>query len=275
VGAAPASNGAVNLAELLGEEYSKDPAFKPFKEVGDLAKAYRETKSMVGKPRFDVPAEDADPAVVADFYKKLGVPDAVDGYAFEIPKEYPEHMGEYMKETLDAFAKTAHELKLTPKQAAGLQQWFDKTAIELGGDAFAGRQAEAAAADKALDEYYTQAFGEKKGVISAEVQTILPQAIQDKELFGKISAGLSNEALLAVGAVVQHMKTKYGMADQNIGSDGNNSGMSGDDLRKQAQQLMSSDAYRNPMSKDHAEAKKQVAELYQRFSSLTAQGKSR
>lgn len=267
----------LDMAALIGEEFAKDPTFKDFKDPRQLAKAYKDTKALVGQPRYDIPADDAPDTVRKDFYTKLGVPDAPDGYGLAAPEGYPEHMGEYMKETLGEFAKIAHENNITPKQAKAIQTWFDNHAIELSTSALktnaAAAEAEIAAANSQLTEIFTKQFGDKTGEAVAHVKAVLETVFPDVAQRQGLEKTMSNEALLAIAAVEKHYRTTYGLADQTIGDSAGTSTKSLADMRKDAQDLMATEAYTNAMHPEHNATKEKAQKMYQQWANLTEAGK--
>lgn len=120
--------------ELTGDESSRTFLGR-FKGDGDkvevpveLVKSAIESHKMQGG-MVRIPAENATPADIQVFNKKIGVPDKPEGYELKIPDKSPE--GFFQDDTLKAAAKDAHELGI-PK--AKMEALFDR---------FAGRQIEA------------------------------------------------------------------------------------------------------------------------------------
>jgi hypothetical protein len=266
---APADTGRAWLGE-----FAEDPAFKDFKDIAGLGKAYRDTKAMVGKPRFDVPTDETPPEVASEFYKKLGVPDAADGYGLKAPEGLPEHMGEYMAETLQEFASKAHELKLTPAQAKGLQEWHDAMAVKLGEANVQSTTQAKAEADTRLSEGFAKIFGDKTIEASERVKATLMAAIPEN-MRADLAESLPNEALLAIALVEQHYRKTYGQSDSNLGDNTASVGVTADDMRKQAVDLMATKEYRDQMHPDHANTRSKVEALYRQLGSLTAPQKKR
>lgn len=84
-------------------------------------KAY-ELEKLVGG-RVKVPGKDATDEERKAFAKAIGVPDDKEGYAFDVPKNLPADLP-YDEGAATEFKGVAHEIGLTPGQAAKLHDWF-------------------------------------------------------------------------------------------------------------------------------------------------------
>lgn len=266
--AAP-DTGAPSVQSFLPAEYATDPMFQSFKDVDGLAKAFRDTKAMVGKPRYDVPGADAAPEVVSEFYKKMGVPDTADAYGLKAPEGYPAHMGEYMTETLKEYQGIAHQLHLTPAQAAGIQKWFDDHSIKLVGAQTAASEAQAKASQEKLTAFYNQNFGEQTAQVMTNVKDTLAKAIP-QEMRGEMEKVLSDDALNAIALVDRFYRKQYGLEDANVGA-GSSTGTMSDPkaLREEAQKLMSSAEYRDGFHPQNKATREKVDALYKQIAQLT------
>lgn len=240
----------------------------------DVLKSYTELEKSIGKPKYDIPASDAAPEVLADYYKKMGVPDAPEGYALEAPAEYPEHMGEYMKDTLGEFAKVAHDAKMTPAQAKAVQGWFDNMAIGLGKSAEDAQAQAIADGNTKLNDLFTQSFGERAAAVSAEAGEIMQKAVPE-DIRKALGDQTPEETLQIVALVHQYMKKEYGLSDNNLDDQGLPTGKTLEDVRKESQTLMASDAYRDPMHKDHAATVQKVNADYKTIAALTNAAKKK
>ena len=244
-------------------------------KTDDVLKSYTELEKAIGKPKYGVPPTDAPPEQQAEFYKALGVPETPEAYGLKPPEGFPEHMGEYMTDTLNEYVKVAHDLKLTPKQAEGLQKWYDNMAMQLGEAGQKAQTAEAQASQAKLTEHFTKLFGNQTGEAVARVKQSMTEAIPDAGLREALSKTLPDEALVAIAAIEQHYRKTYGKADENIGKDGQSSAKSLEDLRVEAKQLMASDAYRDPMHKDHKATREKAEQMYKDIGALTDAARKR
>lgn len=259
------SEGSLDMVKIFGEDFTKDPALKDFKDPASFVKAFKDTKAMVGKPRFDVPGQDAPPEQVSDFYKKLGVPETPDAYGLKADANVPEHNNETNVAFLKAFGDQAHELKLTKSQAEGMQKFFDDLAVNVG-----KTQAEAQAAEDAqLNSLLSKALGGENldiaaGRIKADIEKVLPPEMRDL-----LANKVSNEALAAIALIEKHYRITYGMSDKNAGDQGSPSGRSQLDLQKEARDLMGSKEYQNPIDPGHKAVREKVNALYKTIGELT------
>lgn len=103
----------------IPEGLRENKSLGKFKNPGEVAQAYVNLEQHLGK-RFEPPGEDATPEARAEWRKKTGVPDTVEGY--ENPT-IPEGV------TLDDglvsnFKKRAHEIGISGRDAKALMEWF-------------------------------------------------------------------------------------------------------------------------------------------------------
>ncbi len=270
-GASPAPNSQpaggdqpVDMAKIFGEDFAKDPNLAKFKTPQDVAKSYKELQAMASKPRFDVPTAETPPEQAAEFYKKMGVPDAPDAYGLKPDAYRPEGNNESNAEFLKAFSTVAHEAKLTPTQAQAVHKFMDDISANVDKSLLASQAAD----DAKLDEMFTKALGAEKDTAVARIEQLIKDVVPE-EMKSLISGKFSNEANLMLTLIDKHYRTKYGQSDNNMGDPGNNSGKTSADLRSQASQLMASPAYRNPMDPGHKSVKDQVDSLYKTIGELT------
>lgn len=245
----------------------------------DVFKSYGELEKRMSTPRYDVPDDKAAPeartAWEKSVFKALGVPESPEAYGLSAPEGYPEHMGEYMKETLGEFGKVAHSLNMTASQAKGVQTWFDDMALKLGEAGVAAQKSETDAANARMDEHFTKVFGDQKTVAVEQVKQDMVKAIPDAALREDLAKALPNEALVVIAAMQKHYAETYGKADQNQGDQGAGAGKTIEELRDDAKKLMASPEYRDPMHKDHKNTKDKVNQMYKDIGALTDQARKK
>ena len=127
--------------DKLPDGLKGDPSLAVFQSLPQLAKAYKETKSMVGK-RTAPPTDKSTPDEVAAWRALMGAPESPDDYGALKPDDIPDEM---WSPEIEAEAKAlAHKYHLPPsvlKEFAGLNVKGTKVAYER----------EIAAAKQALD----------------------------------------------------------------------------------------------------------------------------
>ena len=106
-------DGNATWMEKLGidAELRKEAAFADLPDVNALAKGYINAQRMVGKDKFVVPNQDAPDAEWRETFKKLGLPEGVSDYKFDLTDV------EVSKEDNEAYKNFAHAAGILPKQA--------------------------------------------------------------------------------------------------------------------------------------------------------------
>lgn len=79
-----------------------------FKNVGDMAKSYRELESRLGVKGTHIPGKDAKPEEVAAFRKAMGIPEAANGYNIK-PEQMPDGITWPADEVLAPILEAAHK----------------------------------------------------------------------------------------------------------------------------------------------------------------------
>lgn len=107
--------GAKTWLDGLPDDLKGDASLKRFTDVPNLAKAYKNLESQLGKDRITVPGPHTTDEEWQAIYKKMGLPD---------PDKY-EIKGEGLKDdVLKDFKAAAHKAGLLPKQAQAAIDWF-------------------------------------------------------------------------------------------------------------------------------------------------------
>lgn len=270
-GAPPSAPAAAPAAANNQPAADGRPAYVPEKfwnpetkgvKTEDAFKSYTELEKKLREPRYDVPAADVPPeartAWEDNVFKAFGVPETPDGYGIEVADDAE-------KETVGAFATKMHSLKMNPAQVNGVVEWLKEQAGSIN-DVEIQEETDRSAR---LDGFYTKTFGDQKVAVVERVKTALAEAIPDSATRADIEKSLPPEALNAIGAIHEHYRKTYGLADQTQGDQGGNAGKSPEDLRTDAKAMMASEAYRDPMHKDHKSTKDKVNQAYRDIDALT------
>lgn len=106
----------------MPDDYKTEKTLEKFKTddgIQNLVKSYVELEKWKGSA-IKLPGDNASEKDVADFRKKLGIPDSPDKYTLK----YPEHEHIKVDEALDKEWKgLAHKIGLTPKQAQAMTEY--------------------------------------------------------------------------------------------------------------------------------------------------------
>lgn len=143
-----------------------------FSKYGDPVQALQHTLSLsqlLGKKSDAVviPAADAPKEEWAPVLKRLGVPESPEGYGLKVPESLPEGVNLDPAE-IGEFSKFAHEIGLTPQQAAKLQEYD----ITRAGKSVAGSQAETQAAQQASFKAESDALNKAWGTGNERTQKV-------------------------------------------------------------------------------------------------------
>ncbi len=267
--ATQAAAGAQDFKTQLGE-YGKDPAFEGFKDPQALAKAYKETKSLVGQ-KLGIPADDATPEAKNAFYKALGVPDKAEEYGLKAPENLPEAVAKfYSNEQLTEYQAKAKELNLTPAQAKGLQEWNDATMAKK----IEQLQAQAGTSDKEFNTQAAKLYGSEDNANKALSTARTMTEKYAPEWLRKELPSMPNTALLAIAAVATGLSKEMTGEDMVINGGGTQAPMkSVAELHQDAKALMALPEYSSPFAKGldiHEKSKKDVQAIYAQISQQKA-----
>jgi hypothetical protein len=109
-----------NWKDALPDDIKNDPSLKAIHNVQDLAKSYKHSQGLIGRDRVVVP--DSKTATEADwkaFYQKVGLPQKLEEYNVEVPKN-----ARFADGFLSEFKKTAYEAGVLPHQMNKMLSWY-------------------------------------------------------------------------------------------------------------------------------------------------------
>ena len=114
------------------EEIRGHKSLEHITDVGALAKSYVNAQSMIGADKLAIPGKHATDEDWSEVYRRLGRPDAPDGY--ELDNGMPEGV-EQIDDMLNWFKGAAHEAGLTPSQAQKLLGGYNQfLGTQVGAD---------------------------------------------------------------------------------------------------------------------------------------------
>ena len=112
---------AVDFKSLIPAEYKEEKSLQNFNKMDDFVKSYLHSQKMVGLDKIPVPNKHATDEDWKEVYKRLGSPEAADGYKYSLPEGHA-----VPEETLKSFSEEAVKLGLLPNQADGIMKYYNE-----------------------------------------------------------------------------------------------------------------------------------------------------
>tara|TARA_R100000278_G_scaffold99730_1_gene76482 strand:- start:1002 stop:1871 length:870 start_codon:yes stop_codon:yes gene_type:complete len=167
------------------------------KDANEVGQYIKELQSFAGK-KGDIPKSDASQEEWDAFYQKLGRPENVEGYDFEVGDNFKEIAGEetpFFENAVEGFKQKAFELGASSEQAEGLVDWY----LEMVANNIQENNTSFDDFNKEQDQELRREWGEEydgmwRGIESMLVTNGMPQENYDmlKE------AGIFNDPNIAV-----------------------------------------------------------------------------
>jgi len=112
---------AVDFQSLIPAEYKEEKSLQNFNKMDDFVKSYLHSQKMVGLDKIPVPNKHATEDDWKEVYKRLGSPEAADGYKYSLPEGHA-----VPEDTLKSFSEEAVKLGLLPNQADGIMKYYNE-----------------------------------------------------------------------------------------------------------------------------------------------------
>ncbi len=232
---------------------------KNINSADDLFTQFENAQALVGRS-VQLPGETATGEDWNAVFNKLGRPESVDGYEINAPAD----SDEATKQQVNGLKELFHKQGVTKKQATSLIEGFQSMS-KAQQDALLAAQA---TKDSEFEKLVNSIFGDKadeaKKVSRNLLDKFAPDALKDK------LKDMSETQMTAVAAVLKGITDKYISQDdlRDLGGMTASSGKSIDSLKKEAREIMASEAYTNQMHVDHASAVAKSGELYKQVVAL-------
>lgn len=159
--------------DRLPDGLKSNPSLQTISSLPDLAKAYVETKSLVGK-RMEMPGEGASPEQIASWRKTVGAPEKPEGYRGDARNLKPDALPDEMW-NVDAegkFLEIAHKHHLPPAAVKDILSFYGGSVI----DSLKGSQADEAVMLQAetakLQQQWGKEFDANIGAASRMAKTV-------------------------------------------------------------------------------------------------------
>lgn len=105
--------------EKLSDDLKEEPSLRTIHDLPSLAKSYVHAQKSIGADKLVIPSKHATPEDWTKVFQKLGLPEKLDDYKIDVPKDV---------QINEAFVNSAKEqlfkLGVMPKAATELVNWF-------------------------------------------------------------------------------------------------------------------------------------------------------
>ncbi len=249
---------AKDLKLNVEREILVDPALGPITDLNSLVKSYVHAQRKIGQKGVLIPSENSSKEEWDDFYQKVGVPLEEQKYldSVKFDKEKVKLDEGFQKE----FLKMAHNLRMQPKQAQQVFEFFDNQAKSTS-ERFMKQTEETMQQelDKLRDEWGPDAYNAKLGKTAQYIKETIGQDFLT--YLGQSGLGKNAQIVKAFASIAD----KYYKED-NIPS-GSTSTMTISDIQKEINTIMSNfdDPYHKSSHSDH---KRRVDEVHELFAKL-------
>jgi len=158
-GVAPAAGTqppAATWRDSLPDDIKGEACLQPIADIGALAKGYVHAQKLVGSDKIFVPSQHATDQDWQQVFRKLGVPEKVEDYKIERPKD-----ASFDDEFVGQFKSKAHAFGILPKQAQSLVNWFNEASKSKSQQLATQYQTELTTGLTALKQEWGQAYDAK------------------------------------------------------------------------------------------------------------------
>ena len=148
--------------EMIPEDLREHPSLSPIKDVGNLARSFVNAQKLIGADKIPFPTNPTEEDL-SNIYSRLGRPETPEGYEFATD-------GNVITEDVAAeYAGVAHKLGLSPKQAAGILDYYKGSVGQTTEEMEQLAQEQAEQTTNELKREWGNSFGDKvaaaKGII--------------------------------------------------------------------------------------------------------------
>jgi hypothetical protein len=140
--------------EMIPEDLREHPSLSPIKDVGNLARSFVNAQKLIGADKIPFPTNPTEEDL-SNIYSRLGRPETPEGYEFATD-------GNVITEDVAAeYAGVAHQLGLSPKQAAGILDYYKGSVGQTTEQMEQLAQEQAEQTTNELKREWGNAFGDK------------------------------------------------------------------------------------------------------------------
>jgi len=226
--------------ETLPDALRSEKSLTKFKAPADVAQAYVNLERMLGS-RVPLPSEKSTPEEIAEFRRKIGVPEKHDEYG---EYQLPEGANPWDRDSEKSFLKKAHEAGMTKVQVDALRGWYTEWATGIVQQDQAGNAARLAKGFEQIKQEWGPLTQRNLGLVSRVVGDYGDPDLKTM-LDGELA--LANGEKLSVGNHPAFLKFIHRIAN-DLAEDGliktDNLGMGSNDAKAEISKLMNTAEYR-------------------------------
>ena len=190
-----------SMLEQIDDEDVKNAGFwknLQGKDANEVGQYIKELNSFAGK-KGDIPKSDASEEEWAEFYKKMGRPEDVQGYDFSINEDFAEIVGEeaagLYATAIEEFKSEIFKLGANTDQAEALVDWYLERAANT---TIESKKALEESTQQKTDEL-KKAWGESYDGMNKSIEGLLKNnGMEDEHIKWARESGLLNEPTLAI-----------------------------------------------------------------------------
>lgn len=254
---------AKDLKLTVEKDILSDPALGPISDLNSLVKSYVHAQRKIGQKGVLIPTENATKEEWDTFYQKIGVPLEEQKYldSFKYNKETDSIGEEFHKE----FAKQAHALRVSPKQAQELYNFFNTKTKETSENFMTETSANM---QRELDDLMSTMGPEGYQVKLTKASSFLKENADPEFLSYLAESGLGKNAKL-VNAFMK-MADKFYKEDPIPNPSDSNYGRAPQDLEREINQVIGNfdDPYHKTGHPDHNRRVGEVQEWFEKLDKI-------
>lgn len=256
-GTPPAEFGALpeKWYEKLPEDLRGEGSLKLIHDIPSLAKSYVNAQKMVGAEKIAIPGKHATDDDWKNVYSKLGLPQKLEEYRLEAPKDVG-----FEEEFLKQFVEQAHKNGVLPKQAQGLLNWMGEATKAVEVKTAEKMKLDREAAIGSLQKEWGDAFKQKVAEANFALKKIgSPELAKFLEESGLGDNPLLVKAFASAASLLKEDK----IVGEEAGSFGSALSPSEAQRKIEAITMDIKGPYYNPEHPKHKEAVAEMQSLYQ------------
>lgn len=259
---------ARDLNLSLEPEILSDPALGPITDINSLVKSFVHAQRNIGRKGVLIPTDNAPKEEWDAFYQKVGVPLEEQKYKESI--QFGEN--KIFDDNFNSeFLKKAHELRVHPKQAQELYNFFGNQ-TKTTSESFLQQQQEQM--QQELNELQQKWGPEAYGVKLAKAEQYLKETAGDDFLKYLAKSGLGKNAKIVEAFVSIAEKS---VNEPNLPQNSNPTfGMTPDEIEKEINRAIAdpNDPYRKPGHPDHQRRVNEIQNLFKKQDEIARAAKN-